>query len=225
MTPMRELWMIARKDLRIERQSRVLVNQVLPFALLIIVLFGLALDADRATLRQFSPGLFWVTVLLVSLLALQRSVAIETADGAVEGLRLAGIDPWRIFGGKMLAITLQLLVLEVALVLGIVVFYDAAIEDGLLVVVVGVVAALGISAAGTLYGVVAVGLGVRETLLPILLLPILAPVLIGATRAYGDAFGTTAVNGWAWLGLLFAFAVVYTIVGAVAYGAILEDVQ
>jgi len=222
---MRELLLIARKDLRIERQSRVLLNQVLPFALLIIVLFGLALDADRATLRQFSPGLFWITVLLVSLLALQRSVAIETADSAVEGLRLAGIDPWRIFGGKMLAITVQLLVLEVALVLGIVVFYDAAIEDVVLVIVVGVVAALGISAAGTLYGVVAVGLGVRETLLPILLLPILAPLLIGATRAYGDAFGTTAVNGWAWLGLLFAFAVVYTVVGALAYGAILEDVQ
>lgn len=221
---MREVWLIARKDLLVERRSRILINQVLPLALLILILFGLALDADTATLRQFAPGLFWITVMLVALLALQRSIGIEVADGGVEGLRLAGIDPWRIFGGKVLAVVAQLLVLEVFMVLGIVVFYDASISDFLLLVAAGVVAAVGISAAGTLYGVLAVGLGVRETLLPILLLPVLAPVLIGATRAYGDALGSTAVNGWAWLGLLSAFAVVYTVAGAIAYGAILEDV-
>lgn len=221
---MRELWLIARKDLLVERRSRILVNQVLPLALLILVLFGLALDADRATLRQFSPGLFWVTVMLVALLALQRSIGIEVADGATEGLRLAGIDPWRIFGGKVLAVVAQLVVLEAMMIVGIVVLYDASISDFVLLVVAGIVAAFGISTAGTLYGVLAVGLGVRETLLPILLLPVLAPVLIGATRAYGDALGATAVNGWAWLGLLSAFAVVYTVAGAIAYGAILEDV-
>lgn len=221
---MREVWLIARKDLLIERRSRVLVNQVLPFALLILVLFGFALDADRATLRQFAPGLLWVTVLLVALLALQRSIGIETADGAAEGLRLAGIDPWRIFGGKVLAVVAQIVVLIAFMVLGIVIFYDSAVSDLLLLICAGLAAAVGIGAAGTLYSVLAVGLGVRETLLPILLLPVLAPVLIGATRAYGDALGVTAVNGWAWLGLLLAFAFVYTIAGAVAYGFVLEDV-
>jgi heme exporter protein B len=80
-----------------------------------------------------------------------------------------------------------------------------------------------VAGAGTIYGAVAGGLGTRETILPVLLLPVLAPVLIGATRAFDDALGTVAVDGWAWLGLLAAMAVVFTAVGSVAYGSLMED--
>ena len=86
-----------------------------------------------------------------------------------------------------------------------------------------VVATVAIAAAGTIYGVLAAGLGVRETLLPILLLPVLAPVLIGATRAFGDAFDRVDADGWAWLGLLGTFAVIYLFIGVLAYGLLLEE--
>jgi heme exporter protein B len=66
-------------------------------------------------------------------------------------------------------------------------------------------------------------LRVRETILPILLLPVLAPVLIGATRAFDDALGAVAVDGWNWLGLLALSAVVYVAFGALAFGVLLED--
>jgi len=220
---MHDVLLIAGKDLRIERRSRVLTNQVLPFALVILVLFGFALDADTSTLRQFSPGLFWVTVLLVALLAVSRSVGLETADDAVQGLRLSGIDPWKVFAGKVIAVTVQLLVVVVLLIVGILILYGATIVDVPLLIISGLLAAIGIAAAGSLYGVVAVGLGVRETLLPVLLLPALLPVLIAATRTYGDALDVAAVNGWAWLGLLLVFAVVYTVVGALFYGSLMED--
>ena len=85
------------------------------------------------------------------------------------------------------------------------------------------VATLGVAAAGTLYGVLAAGFRVRETILPILLLPVLAPVLIGATRAFDDALGAVAVDGWNWLGLLTLSAVVYLAFGALAFGVLLED--
>lgn len=220
---MHDALLIARKDLRIEAKSRVVTNQVAPFALLVLVMFGFALDADRATLAAFSPGLFWVTVLFVGILAVQRSVAVEMADGAMEGLRLSGVEPWRVFVGKAIAIAAQLVALEALLAVGIIILYEASIQDLALFAATAVVAAIGVSVAGTLYGVLAVGLGVRETLLPILLLPVLAPVLIGATRAFDDALGKVAVNGWAWLSLLAAFAITYTIAGALAYGAVLED--
>ena len=46
-----DLFLVAMKDLRIEIRSRVIVNQVAPFAILVLVLFGFALDADQRTLR------------------------------------------------------------------------------------------------------------------------------------------------------------------------------
>ena len=51
----------------------------------------------------------------------------------------------------------------------------------------------------------------------------LAPVLIGATRAFGDALGATAVDGWAWTGLLAAFAALYVAFGTLAFGVLLEE--
>ena len=218
-----DLGLVAAKDLRIEFRSRVLANQVAPFALLVLVLFGVALDADQRTLRSFAPGLFWVAVLLCALLAVQRSVAVERADDAVVGLRLSGMSPAALFLGKATAVLVQLLVLEVLLTGGIIVLYRSSVEDVVLLVLTGLTAGVAVAAAGTLYGAMAAGLGVRETLLPILLLPVLAPVLIGATRAFDDALGAAAVDGWAWLVLLAGLAVVFTLVGALAHRVLVED--
>ena len=63
----------------------------------------------------------------------------------------------------------------------------------------------------------------RETLVPILLLPVLAPVLIGATKAFESALGTSDIDGWPWCGLLVAFAVAYLAVGTLAFGTLLEE--
>lgn len=215
--------LVARKDLRIELRSRVLLNHVLPFAVLVLILFGFALDADSEALRAFAPGLFWVAVLLSALLAVGRSFALERADGALDSFRLSEISPAAVFAGKALAVFLQLVALEAVLGVGIFIFYGTSLSEPGLLVAAGLLAAAGIASAGTLYGVVASQLSVRETILPLLLLPVLAPVLIGATRAFGDAFGTVAVNGWSWLGLLGAFAAVYATFGALVFGHLLEE--
>jgi heme exporter protein B len=69
----------------------------------------------------------------------------------------------------------------------------------------------------------AAGLRVRETLLPLLLLPVLAPVLLGATRASEAALGQGLDSGWRWVQLLTTFAVVYVTFGVLAFGPLLEE--
>lgn len=220
---LRDAVLIGAKDLRVEWRSRVLTNQIAPFTLLIVVMFGFALDADPETLRNTAPGLYWVAVLLVALLAVQRGAAIETADAAQQQMLLSDIDPAAVFLGKAGALFIQLLALEVLLGVAMVILFDVSVGDPLLMLVSAVVATIGIAAAGTIYGVLAAGLGVRETLLPILLLPVLAPVLISATRSFGDAFDRVDADGWAWLGMLGAFAMIYTVFGLLAYGVLLEE--
>ncbi len=219
----RDIRLVAGKDLQIEWRSRVATGQIAPFAILVLVLFGFALDADTEALRTFTGGLYWVTVLFAAVLAIQRSFSLESADGNRDALRLSGIDPAAVFFGKATALAVQLVVLEVVLGAGVAVLYDPRVHDPALLVATAGVATIGVAAAGTLYGVLAAGLRVRETILPILLLPVLAPVLIGATRAFDDALGTVAVNGWNWLALLGLTAVVYVAFGALAFGVLLED--
>ncbi|MDP8992340.1 MAG: heme exporter protein CcmB [Actinomycetota bacterium] len=219
----RDALLVAGKDLRIEARSRVATNQVAPFAVLVLMLFGFALDPDRGILARASAGLFWVAVLFSALLAVQRSFAVESADGGRDGLRLLGLDPAGVFVGKAAAVSVQLAVLEVLLTVGVVVLYGVDLGGAVLMVVTAAVATVGLAAAGTVYGALAAGLRVRETLLPLLLLPVLAPVLLGATRAWEAALGIGADDGWRWLQLLGVFAVVYVTFGVVGFGALTEE--
>lgn len=218
---------VARKDLRIEWNSRILTNQVAPFAAIVMVLFAFALD-NEGILQRVAPGLVWLATLFSMLVVIQRSFAVESADGALDALRVAGVDPVAIFIGKSIALAVQLLVLEVILVFTAVVLYAvdmSASGFGLLVVTVPV-ATVGLACVGTLYGGLAAGVRGRETLLPLLLLPVVAPVLIGATRATESAFGSggaTVSEGWPWVGLLAVFAVLFVAVGSVAFGPLIDE--
>lgn len=221
--PLHDAALVAGKDLRLEWRSRVGVSQMAPFALLILVLFAFALDDQRNVLQRATPGLFWIVVLLTALLAVQRSFAAEASDGARDALRLSMLDPAGIFLGKVAGITAQLLALEALLFVGVAVLYSADLSGGVLLAVTCLVATLGVAAAGTLYGALVAGVRGRETLLPLLLLPVVAPVLIGATQAFEAALGTSSTNGWAWLGLLAVFALVYIAFGILAFGSVLEE--
>jgi heme exporter protein B len=220
----RDAALIAGKDLRIEGRSRVTTNQVAPFAILVLVLFAFALDPDRGVLVKASAGLFWVAVLFSSLLAVQRSFSVEAGDNARDGLRLSGLDPAGIFLGKAAAVALQLAALEVLLGAGVVILYGAELHGPLLLVATCFVSTIGLAAAGTLYGVLAAGLKVRETLLPLLALPALAPVLLGATRAWEVALGQSVDDGWKWVELLAVFSVIYVVAGILGFGPLLEEV-
>ena len=219
----RDAVVVAGKDLRIERRSRVAATQVAPFAVLVLVLFAFALDPDRGVLERASAGLFWVAVLFSALLAIQRSFSVEGADGGRDALRLSALDPAGIFLGKAGAVFVQLALLEVLLAAGVAVLYGAELSGGLVLVTTCVTATAGLAVAGTVYGMLAAGLRVRETLLPLLVLPVVAPVLLAATKAWEYALGGTPGDAWSWVRLLAVFAVVYTAVGIAAFGALLEE--
>ncbi|HUO49166.1 MAG TPA: heme exporter protein CcmB [Acidimicrobiales bacterium] len=214
--------LVAGKDLRIELRSRVVLNQVAPFGLVVLVLFALALGPNRAPMAKAAPGLFWVSVLFATVLAVQRSVSLESSE-ARDGLRLSGLDPAGVFLGKAAALVVELAVLEVLLGVGVVLFYGVHVRSALDLVAACVAGTVGLAAAGTLYGALAGGLRVRETLLPFLLLPVVAPVLLAGTRAWQAALGTGLGNaGDPWLRLLCVFAAVYVSLGVVIFGPMLE---
>ncbi len=219
----REVLLVTGKDLRIEARSRVTVQQILPFGLVVLLLFAFALDPDRGVLQRVAPGLFWVTVLLASLLAISRTYAIEADNGALDGLRLSGLDGPAIFLGKALAVAVELLALEVVLAACVVVLYGVALNSLVPLVLATLAATIGVAATGTLYGVLAAGLRVRETLVPLLVLPVVAPVLLGATRAWEAAIDGIPSDAWPWVGLLVVFALLFTGVGMLAYGPLLEE--
>ena len=219
----RDALLVAGKDLRLEWRSRVTTNQVMPFAVLVLILFAFALDPDRRVLTEATPGLFWLAVLFSALLAIQRAFTVESVDGVRDSLRLSGLDPAGIFLGKAAGIAVHLLALQVVLGVGVALFYGAHLGAPVLLVLTCLAATTGLAAAGSLYGVLASGLRVRETILPLLLLPVVAPVLIAATQAFEAGFRSSPGEGWRWFGLLAVFALIYTTLGLFTFEPLLED--
>jgi heme exporter protein B len=218
---------IAAKDLRIEWRSRVVINQVLPFSGLVMVMFALALD-DDAMLQRTAGGLVWLATLFSLFLVVQRAFVIDTQDGALDAMRVAGVDMQAMFLGKSLALAAQLLILEVLLFAVAMVLYRVSpqVEGLVLLVTVVITATAGLGFVGTLYGGMIAGAKGRDSLLPLLLLPVVAPVLLGATRATESALrsgGAVVSEGWPWVAVLVVFAGLFGVGGLLSFGALIEE--
>ncbi len=74
--------LVAGKDLRVEVRSRVLLWQVVPFGVMALLLSGLALGPAHAGNSDAAPGLFYLVVVLVTLLMINRSVTHRDARRA-----------------------------------------------------------------------------------------------------------------------------------------------
>ncbi len=91
-----------------------------------------------------------------------------------------------------------------------------------LAVTASLLATVGLACAGVLYGALSAGLRVRDTLLPLLVLPVLAPVLLAGSKAWEAALNGNAASGGQWLKILIPFAVIYLVVGILLYGPLQE---
>jgi len=89
------IWPAARalvvRDLRLLWRRRGDALQPALFALLVIVLFALALGSEPATLAKVAPGVLWVAVLLSGLLALDTLFRGDAEDGSLEQWMLAPV--------------------------------------------------------------------------------------------------------------------------------------
>ena len=89
------MWSAARalavRDLQLLWRRRGDALQPALFALLVLVLFALALGNDRAMLARVAPGALWVAVLLSGLLALDTLFRGDAEDGSLEQWLLAPV--------------------------------------------------------------------------------------------------------------------------------------
>jgi len=213
-----------RKDLLLQWRTRAQLVAVFVFGASALLLFSFAVGPNAGVLRQHAAGFLWLGLLLASTLALADSFESEMAQRALEGLLLLPADPRALYYGKAVANVLQLTLLGVALVPVMVVLYDAGTARvGALVGVVALGAA-GLSAPGTLYAAMTAQARARNTLLPLLLFPLVVPALLAAVKAtslliLGDPMGQLR----AWTLLLVAFDAVYWSLCGLLFERVVED--
>jgi len=216
---------IAAKDARAELRGRHALVSTLFFAAIVLLLFGFALGPDRSRLAEAAPGLLWLALVFAGILAVSRLHLLETDDGALEQLALYPVPRRAIYAGKALAGFAVMGILGLIVLGAVAVLFGASVGESIVPLLVTLLLGIiGIAAVGTFYAGLTVRLPSREVMLPLLMLPVLAPLLLGAVKATtaalaGDPFGELG----AWLQLLVAFDVVMVAAGAATYGYLLED--
>lgn len=216
---------IARKDAVAELRGRHATVSTLFFSAVVLLLFGFALGPDSSRLAAAAPGLLWLAVVFAGLLAVNRLHLLETDDGALEQLALYPVSRRAIYAGKALGGLAVMVVLGLVVLGAVGILFAVDVASAWLPLLTTVVlGAIGIAAVGTFYAGVTVRLRAREVMLPLLMLPVLAPLLLGAVKATaaaltGDPFGELG----SWLQLLVAFDVVMITAGAATYGYLLEE--
>lgn len=212
--------LVARKDLRIELRSRVLLWQVVPFGVMALVLCGLALGPQHAGNSSAGPGLYYLVILLVTLLMINRSQAVERTSGTRASVATLGLDPAGVFLGKSLALAVELWATGVVLLAGAVLVLHTALHGTVMALPSILVTLATLAAAGTLYGALTAGGDGSATLLPVLTLPAFAPLLIAGERSFTSALHGGAL--WEWWVIVLVALVVYLAVGILLYGVLEE---
>jgi heme exporter protein B len=209
------------KDLRIELRSRVLLWQVVPFAVMALLLSGLALGPAHAGNSSAGPGLFYLVALLAALLMINRSQAIESAPGTKASIATLGLDPAGVFLGKAMALTVELWATGLVLLAGAVLVLHTALHGAVMALPSILVTLAAMAAAGTLYGAMTAGGDGAATLLPVLTLPAFAPLLIAGERSFSAALHGGAL--WEWWVIVVVALVAYVGIGILLYGVLEES--
>jgi heme exporter protein B len=207
---------IAAKDLRLSVGGQGLVQAVL-LGLLLIFLFSLSRPAGEPVPPQAAAAIFWLASAFGLVLVVNDLFALEEAGGARLGLLSSPVPPQAVWLGKAAAGFCLLLLSQAVFLPASVVFLGQDLSGpGWLAPVTLLTADLGLAALGALLGALSQGQAARESLLSVILFPLLVPVLLGGIKLFAQAFAGQEPET-AWLGVLGAFDALFAGAGLILF--------
>lgn len=214
---------IVRKDLQAELRSRELITSMGLFALLAVLIFSFALELDRLAREEAIAGVLWVTVVFASVLGLNRSMAMERDQGNLDAMLMAPIDRATIFFGKLAGNLVFTLVVGLLLIPLMTVLYNRNLVQPWLIAVL-LLGTFGFSIVGTLLATMTAQTRARESLLPIVMLPVALPVILPAVRASTAILTGTPLDDWiAWPQILIVVDVIYLVMCFLLFEYVIEE--
>lgn len=225
MTYLAQLGAIVWKDLVLEVRSRERVAAMGAFAVLAGVLFAFSIDTATTRPQDVAAGLIWMTLVFGGLLGVGRTFQLEAQDQAFQGILTSPVPKDAVFLAKTLANFVLLWVVALLVLFVFALFFGLELGSNLgwVVLVLGL-GSLGFVAVGTLFAAVSSGTSMGETLLPVLIFPLLLPMVIygaGSTgrliagRPFAEVEGNVRMLG--------AFALAAIAAGAVLFRYVVEE--
>ncbi|ARS90955.1 heme exporter protein CcmB [Natrarchaeobaculum aegyptiacum] len=220
---LRVVYEVARKDLLVESRSKQTLNAAVVFAALIVVVFSFVFGEVVGDREVLARGALWLAVIFGGAVGMSHAVALEGRNDAIAGLLLAPVDRSAIYLGKVVSSVVLVVGIGVLSLGFVVVFLDYSFEGGTLwtVMAVIVLAAIGFSAVGVLLSILMLHSQLQESLLPVLLVPLVVPIVLAGTELTRP--GLPPGDEIAWFTILGSYDLLMLIAGWMTFEFVVEE--
>lgn len=218
MTAIDRVAAVTSKDLLLEWRGRQTATAMGMVAFLVILFLGFVLGSEP----ERAPAVLWVAMGFAAVLGIPRLTQAEVEQQALETLLLYPGSREHIYWGKFLALVVMLTALLVFLCALVGVLFNIPIWTHLPALIgVGLLGVIGLAAIGTLLAGVVLHVRARELLMPLLLLPLALPVVLGCLRLTEAAL---AGRGEAvWLVVIGVFDLTALLVCPILFEVVMEE--
>jgi heme exporter protein B len=215
---------ITAKDLRVELRTRELFSSMFVFALIVSILFNYTLDLKETQVIDVAAGLLWMIFVFAGVLGLNRMFVSEQEGGTLQGLLVSPIDRSALFCGKWLSTVIFMLITQAIVVPFFALFANLPFDRLLWLAPIFFLGTLGFAAVGIIFAAIASNTRMREVMLPVLLLPLTLPMLLGAITLTSNVLAGKSIGAQPqWLSLMIAYDVIFITVGWLAFEIITQE--
>jgi heme exporter protein B len=218
---------LLRKEVRLELRTPQVVPAMALFGVTTLVVFHFSLQRDTVD-GNLAAGVLVVTVLFAAMLGVNRLFVPEHEEGGFDGFLLAPVDRTAMLVAKALALGGFLVVVEAVLVpaFGFLLLGPSLSGEVLWkATAILLLADAGIAVVGTLVAALAIQTRARDLIVPLVALPLLVPVVIGAAKALAPAFDAAGagVLPVRWLLVLGLYDLVFGLLSYAVFDYLVED--
>jgi len=221
---MRRLSALVLKDVAVELRRKETVLSMVMFGLLIMVIFSFAFDSTQVPTDLVAPGSLWVALTFAGMIGLNRALAIDLDNDALQGLLVAPVPRGSLYAAKVGSNFLFMLLADVVVLVLFVIFNDRNVDTSVVwLFLVAMLGTLGFAIVGTVLSMLAASTRMREVMLPVLQIPITLPLIIaavGATIAVidddGEAFGV-------FVNMMIGFDIIFFAISYMVFDYVVEE--
>jgi heme exporter protein B len=210
---------VLRKDMTLTLLRSSGLVQALLLGLLLVFVFSLSQGVGENLSARNAAAVFWLSSAFCQVLIFNQLYALEETNSSRLGLLLCPAPIQAVWLGKAIAGIALLLLAQCVFLPATVIFLGQSLNGPLKpALAILLLTDTGMCALGSLLGALAQGQTTRESLLSIVLFPLLMPLLLAGTGIGAQVFGGADPDGpGPWLGLAAAFDAIFLAAGLLLF--------
>jgi heme exporter protein B len=230
MKPFRQIGALIRKDLGLQFRSKETLALIFVFSVLVVLIFAFAFGPifpERVERGKLTASVLWAAFVFAGIITLNRSFTIERTHAALHGIRLTGVDAGTLYLSKVISNVVFLFLLEIVITPIALQFLDLldVVTVRILLKLFGVlsVGTLGFCAVGVLLAGMSTSANGGESLLSVILLPLVIPIIMGGAKCTVSLLVTGGLEGGFWLKLLAGYSLIFLASAFLLADAVIEE--